>query len=58
MRGGAPLGFLNSSRFVGNSLGPLLATSILAHAGLLSLYVTISGLTLAVLWAFLAARRR
>ncbi len=54
---GSTLGFLNSSRFVGNSLGPLLATSILAHADLLTLYLTISGLTLAVLWAFLAARR-
>jgi MFS family permease len=54
---GSTLGFLNSSRFVGNSLGPLLATSILAHAGLLSLYMTISGLTLAVLCAYLTARR-
>jgi len=54
---GSTLGFLNSSRFVGNSLGPLLATSIVAHANLLSLYLTISGLTLAVLWAFLSARR-
>lgn len=54
---GSTLGFLNSSRFVGNSLGPLLATSILAHADLLTLYLTISGLTLAVLWAFLSGRR-
>jgi hypothetical protein len=54
---GSTLGFLNSSRFVGNSLGPLMATSILAHADLLTLYLAISGLTLAVLWAFLAARR-
>ena len=54
---GSTLGFLNSSRFVGNSLGPLMATSILVHADLLTLYLTISGLTLAVLWAFLAARR-
>jgi hypothetical protein len=34
-----------------------MATSILVHADLLTLYLTISGLTLAVLWAFLAARR-
>ncbi|MGE5855085.1 MAG: MFS transporter [Syntrophaceae bacterium] len=55
---GSTLGFLNSSRFVGNSLGPLLATSIMAHADLLTLYLTISGLTLAVLWAFLDARSK
>ena len=54
---GSTLGFLNSARFVGNSLGPLLATAILAHSDLLTLYLTISGLTLAVLFAFLAARR-
>ncbi len=54
---GSTLGFLNSARFVGNSLGPLLATSVVAHFDLLTLYLTISGLTLAVLWAFLAARR-
>ena len=54
---GSTLGFLNSARFVGNSLGPLLATDILAHSDLLTLYLTISGLTLAVLFAFLAARR-
>jgi MFS family permease len=55
---GSTLGFLNSARFVGNSLGPLLATSIVAHFDLLTLYLTISGLTLAVLCAFLAARRK
>jgi len=55
---GSTLGFLNSSRFVGNSLGPLLATFILANSDLLTLYLTISGLTLAVLFAFLAARRK
>ena len=54
---GSTLGFLNSARFVGNSLGPLLATAILAHSDLLTLYLTISGLTLAVLFAYLAARR-
>jgi DHA1 family multidrug resistance protein-like MFS transporter len=55
---GTTLGFLNSSRFVGNSLGPLLATFTLAHFNLLTLYMMISGLTLAVLWAFLASRRK
>jgi len=54
---GSTLGFLNSARFVGNSLGPLLATAILAHSDLLTLYLTISGLTLAILCAYLAARR-
>lgn len=55
---GTTLGFLNSARFVGNSLGPLMATSIVAHFDLLTLYLAISGLTLAVLFAFLAAGRR
>ncbi len=55
---GSTLGFLNSARFVGNSLGPLLATSIVAQFDLLTLYMMISGLTLAVLTAFLSTRRR
>jgi predicted MFS family arabinose efflux permease len=54
---GSTLGFLNSSRFIGNSLGPLLATSIVAQFDLLTLYLTISGLTLFTLWGFLAARK-
>jgi DHA1 family multidrug resistance protein-like MFS transporter len=56
--GGTTLGFLNSGRFVGNALGPVMATTILSHFGLLTVYLTITGLTLAMLWAFLAARRR
>ncbi|HTZ39074.1 MAG TPA: MFS transporter [Syntrophales bacterium] len=55
---GSTLGFLNSARFVGNSLGPLLATSIVAQFDLLTLYLTISGLTLAVLCVFLATLRK
>lgn len=55
---GTTLGFLNSGRFVGNALGPLMATTLLAHFNLLTLYLTIAGLTLAMLWAFLASRRR
>jgi len=43
---------------VGNSLGPLLATSIVAHYYLLILYLAIAGLTLGVLFAFLTATRR
>jgi DHA1 family multidrug resistance protein-like MFS transporter len=56
--GGTTLGFLNSGRFVGNALGPMMATTILAQFGLLTLYLTISGLTLACLCAFLASTRR
>lgn len=56
--GGTTLGFLNSGRFVGNALGPMMATTILAQFGLLTLYLTISGLTLACLCAFLTSTRR
>ena len=55
--GGTTLGFLNSGRFVGNALGPMMATTILAQYNLLTLYLTISGLTLAILCAFLASVR-
>lgn len=55
--GGTTLGFLNSGRFVGNALGPMMSTTILAHFGLLTLYLTIAGLTVAILMAFLASRR-
>jgi MFS family permease len=56
--GGTTLGFLNSGRFVGNALGPMMATFLLAQFNLLTLYLTIAGLTLAMLGAFLAAGRR
>jgi len=56
--GGTTLGLLNSGRFVGNALGPMMATTLLSHFGLLTLYLAITGLTLAMLWAFLASRRR
>jgi hypothetical protein len=56
-RGGATLGFLNSGRFVGNALGLMMATTLLAQFNLLTLYLTISGLTLVVLCAFLASMR-
>ena len=51
--GGGTLGFLNSARFAGNAIGPLLATSVLAHSNLLSLYLIISGLILIPLTGFL-----
>jgi MFS family permease len=56
-RGGTTLGFLNSGRFVGNALGPIMATTILAQFGLLTLYLTIAGLTIIMLVAFLASMR-
>ncbi len=54
---GATLGFLNSARFVGNAIGPMMATAILAHADVLTLYLAIAGLTLAVWWAFVRSRQ-
>jgi DHA1 family multidrug resistance protein-like MFS transporter len=56
--GGGTLGFLNSARFVGNALGPFLATSILAFSDLFTLYATIAGITVAALCPFLAATRK
>jgi len=51
--GGGTLGFLNSARFAGNAIGPLLATSVVAYSNLLTLYLIISGLTLIPLAGFL-----
>jgi DHA1 family multidrug resistance protein-like MFS transporter len=53
--GGTTLGFLNSGRFVGNGLGPMLATTILAQFGLLTLYLAISTLTVVMLVGFLSS---
>ena len=50
-KGGA-IGFLNSSRFIGGALGPVLATYILAQSNLTTLYLFISGLTLLSLLGF------
>jgi len=36
---------LNSGRFAGHALGPIMATSVLAISNLPSLYLLISGLT-------------
>jgi hypothetical protein len=55
--GGGMIGFLNSARFFGNALGPLMATSVLAYSNLLTLYIAIAGFTLVTLWAFLASKR-
>ena len=51
-RGGAVLGFMNASRFLGNSVGPMLATSVLVISSLNSLYFLISGLTIMALISF------
>ncbi len=53
--GGKMIGFLNSSRFVGAAVGPLMATSVLAYSNLLTLYLLIAGLTLTILWGFMAS---
>lgn len=49
---GNVIGFLNSARFAGNALGPIMATSVLAVSNLTSLYLLISALTLFALFAF------
>lgn len=51
--GGGMIGFLNSARFVGMAIGPLMATSILAYSNLLTLYLMIAGLTIISLWLFM-----
>jgi len=50
---GATIGFLNTSRFAGNALGPIIATFILANGSLLTLYISIAGFTLLTLLALL-----
>ncbi len=49
---GGTLGLVNSSRFAGNALGPILGTFILAHGSLPALYATIAALTLAALLGY------
>lgn len=56
---GSVLGFLNASRFVGNALGPIMATAVLAFSSNLSvLYTSVAGLSLAALVPFLLLFRR
>ena len=50
--GGTGIGFLNSARFAGNGVGPLLATTVLAGANLLTLYVLIAALTVGAVLVF------
>ena len=51
---GRVIGFINSSRFAGNALGPIFATSILAFSSLNSLYLSVGimGLLALVCYAF------
>ena len=55
--GGRTVGFLNSSRFVGMAVGPIMATTVLAYSNLLTLYLFIAGLTFGSLWAFMTSTR-
>ena len=56
--GGKTMGFLNSARFVGSAVAPLIATSVLAYSNLLTLYTLIAALTVGSLWAFLNSTRK
>lgn len=49
---GGTIGFLNSARFTGVALGPIIATSILAFSSLEVLYLSISALSLLALVGF------
>jgi len=49
---GRVIGFLNSGRFAGNALGPMIATSILAFSSLTSLYLCVGGLGLLALFGY------
>lgn len=55
--GGGTLGFLNSSRFAGNAIAPLMATSVLAYSNFFTLYSIITAVTLGSLWAFVVSTR-
>lgn len=50
---GRVLGFLNSSRFAGNALGPMIATSVVAFSSLKWVYISIAGMGLAALLGYL-----
>jgi len=54
---GGTIGFLNSSRFAGNALGPIIATSVLAYSHLTTLCFLLSGMTLLTLFGFRATLR-
>jgi MFS family permease len=56
--GGTGIGFLNSARFAGMGVGPLLATFILAGSNLMTLYAAISFVTFGVVLSFWLTTRR
>jgi MFS family permease len=49
---GRMIGFLNSSRFAGNALGPLIGTSVLAFSSLNWLYLTIGSMSMIAVAGF------
>jgi DHA1 family multidrug resistance protein-like MFS transporter len=49
---GGIIGFLNSARFTGNAVGPMIATSILAFSSLEVVYLLISAISLLALLGF------
>jgi DHA1 family multidrug resistance protein-like MFS transporter len=49
---GSVIGFVNSARFVGNAIAPMLATSVLAFSTLPVLYFLVSGITFFALYGF------
>ena len=51
---GRVIGFLNSSRFAGNALGPMIGTFVLAFSSLNWLYLSVSVITLVALMSFAA----
>ena len=54
---GDVIGFLNSARFAGNGLGPMIATALLAFFNLPTLYLFISIITLLALIGFISIFR-
>ena len=49
---GKVMGFLNSGRFLGNAMGPLIGTSVLAFTGLSWVYQVVSGIGFLALLSF------
>jgi len=55
---GSVIGLINSARFAGNAVGPMLATSVLAYFNLTSVYFVIAGITFLSLLGFRASFRQ
>jgi uncharacterized membrane protein len=49
---GRMIGFLNSSRFAGNGLGPMIATSVLSISNLNWLYLSVGSMSLMALLGY------